>query len=135
MNFLETITLEKLLPPLLLLLFVSKTYWLPLVFKFKNMSDREFDDLYSQTPLPRIIDVRTEGEYASRALRGVENIPLGRVKETLFEHKVSLETPLYLLCASGNRSLYAACSLKMAGFQNVTNIRGGMMKVGKLAQS
>ena len=61
-----------------------------------------------------IIDVRNPGEFASGAVPGSENIPLGSLTGKVKQIK-SLNTPVICVCASGMRSGAAKGQLKAAG--------------------
>lgn len=61
-----------------------------------------------------IIDVRSKSEFASGAVPGSENIPLGSLPGRIKQIK-SLEVPVITVCASGMRSGAAKGQLKAAG--------------------
>jgi rhodanese-related sulfurtransferase len=72
----------------------------------------------------RVIDVREPFEYADAHIAGAELIPMHLVPLRLDELRG--DTPLYLVCASGNRSWQVASFLAqhdIAAF----NVNGGMM--------
>ncbi len=98
---------------------------------FKNVSPEKMQKLQVLRG-GKVIDVRTEGEYFSGHLMNAINIPLGTVKEGLLAKDISKETPLYLICASGNRSTWASVSLRIAGYKNVYNVSGGMLRARNL---
>lgn len=63
-----------------------------------------------------IIDVRTPGEFMGGNVAESINIPLSEVQQRLEEIK-SLQQPVILCCASGNRSGQAASFLKSCGIE------------------
>ena len=67
------------------------------------------------------IDVRTPGEFKSRNIQQFKNIPLGSDYSKLPKDK-----EIVVICQSGMRSKQACKQLKKLGFENVTNVRGGM---------
>ncbi|MBD8036923.1 MULTISPECIES: rhodanese-like domain-containing protein [Solibacillus] len=67
------------------------------------------------------IDVRTPGEYKARNIKQFKNIPLGSDFSKLPKDK-----EIVVICQSGMRSSQACKQLKKQGFENVTNVRGGM---------
>ncbi len=71
-----------------------------------------------------VFDVRKETEYLSEHLVNAENIPL----DTLNEHWASFpdNTPFYIHCAGGYRSVIAASILKSRGIHNLIDITGGI---------
>ena len=74
-----------------------------------------------------IIDVRESNEYSTGHIINSVHIPLsglkGRVKE-LEKHKTQ---KVILACRSGHRSSQACATLKKEGFEQVFNLRGGVM--------
>lgn len=74
---------------------------------------------------PVIVDVRSEGEYASGAIDGALNHPLQGLPSTLLDQGVALDEEVIVYCRSGRRSAQAKTLLKQAGFQLVFD--GGPM--------
>ncbi|WP_249871681.1 rhodanese-like domain-containing protein [Oceanobacillus saliphilus] len=72
----------------------------------------------------QFIDVRTPGEYKANHRKPFKNIPLSN----LSSKSVSLdkEKEVVVICQSGMRSAKAAKILKKQGFQNISNVKGGM---------
>ncbi|HCM26662.1 MAG TPA: rhodanese-like domain-containing protein [Treponema sp.] len=72
----------------------------------------------------RIVDVRTEDEFADGAYPGAINVPVGVLQSKMagLEPK---DIPVVVYCASGARSAMAARMLKAAGWVDVINA-GGM---------
>ncbi|MEU2236772.1 rhodanese-like domain-containing protein [Streptomyces vietnamensis] len=68
------------------------------------------------------IDVREPDEYAAGHVPGVRTAPLSE----LGAHLAALpaDRPVYVICASGNRSAWAAEHLEAAGFHAVS-VAGG----------
>lgn len=67
------------------------------------------------------LDVRTPGEYKARNIRQFKNIPLGSDFSKLPKDK-----EIVVICQSGMRSAQACKQLKKLGYENITNVRGGM---------
>lgn len=67
------------------------------------------------------VDVRTPAEYKGRSIRQFRNIPLGSDLSKLPKDK-----EIVVICQSGMRSVQACKQLKKLGYENVTNVRGGM---------
>lgn len=72
----------------------------------------------------QFIDVRTPGEYAGNHIRGFKNIPLQQLSQKTGE--LSKDREIVVICQSGMRSNNASKLLKKAGFERVTNVKGGM---------
>ncbi|MDO9494692.1 MAG: rhodanese-like domain-containing protein [Nocardioides sp.] len=69
-----------------------------------------------------VVDVREIGEYVAGHVPGAVNIPMGRLMSRLDE--LDRGAPVYLICASGNRSGAMADVLVAQGFDAV-NVVGG----------
>jgi rhodanese-related sulfurtransferase len=69
-----------------------------------------------------VVDVREHQEYADAHVPGVVPIPLGQLPARAPE--LDRTAPVYLICASGNRSAAAQDFLIQAGFDAV-NVAGG----------
>lgn len=70
------------------------------------------------------IDVRTPGEFNARNIKGFKNIPLQQLHQKVTE--LSKEKEVVVICQSGMRSNKASKLLKSKGFNQVTNVKGGM---------
>jgi len=73
-----------------------------------------------------VIDVRTPGEFMGGNVVGSINIPLNEIQQRMEEIR-SLNQPIILCCASGNRSGFAAAFLKNFGIDCVNG--GSWMQV------
>jgi len=82
-----------------------------------------------------VLDVRTRGEFAGGYIKGAKNID---VNDGAFTKKIAGldKSKNYLVyCRSGMRSASACNYMSDNGFENVTNLRGGIMSWrGPLAQ-
>jgi rhodanese-related sulfurtransferase len=74
----------------------------------------------------RILDVRTTGEFESVHIAGSYNVPLDLLSEHRRELTESVDTPIVLVCASGNRAKQADNALREAGLNSVTVMEGGI---------
>ena len=70
-----------------------------------------------------LIDVREPHEWRAGHARGARHIPLAQLPDSLDE--LPREAPIYLICATGNRSRTAAAFLQKGGFSKPVNVRGG----------
>ncbi|WP_338692768.1 rhodanese-like domain-containing protein [Streptomyces sp. Q6] len=77
------------------------------------------------------IDVREPDEYAAGHVPGVRTAPLSE----LGAHLAALpaDRPVYVICASGNRSAWAAEQLEGAGFHAISVAGGtsGWIRAGR----
>lgn len=81
--------------------------------------------LASPTP-PRVIDVRTPGEFESVHIAGAYNVPLDLLREHRDEIRAHLDEHVVLVCQSGQRAAQAEDALRAAGLGNVHILDGGM---------
>ncbi|MGD9562187.1 MAG: rhodanese-like domain-containing protein [Pyrinomonadaceae bacterium] len=71
----------------------------------------------------QFIDVRTPEEYAAGHANRTRNIPLDELMENL--DLIDKNEPVYLICATGRRSMEAAKLLNEAGYPRTVTIAGG----------
>jgi glyoxylase-like metal-dependent hydrolase (beta-lactamase superfamily II)/rhodanese-related sulfurtransferase len=100
---------------------------------------KELDSIESVTPEEfysrrtedtAILDVRKESEYNSQHLIGAENTPLDYFKDQL--PKINTDTPYYIHCLGGYRSVIFGSLLKQNGYNNFINIEQGFEGLEKL---
>ena len=72
-----------------------------------------------------IIDVREPNEYAQIRARGAVLLPLGRLSGRMQD--LPRDRELLLMCRTGGRSHNATRYLAANGFENVTNVSGGIV--------
>jgi adenylyltransferase/sulfurtransferase len=72
----------------------------------------------------RVIDVREPFERDICSLAGAEPIPMRQIPENM--PSLSREKHLLILCHHGGRSMRVTQFLRANGFENVTNIAGGI---------
>ena len=71
-----------------------------------------------------VIDVRSDSEFEGGRVPGSRPAPLGRLVEQVQD--VARDTPIVLVCQSGNRSVIAASVLAAQGFHDVSHLAGGV---------
>ncbi len=84
-----------------------------------------FESLRSDSP-PRIIDVREPHEWDIVRIDGARLIPQATLPAHL--HEFNRDESLVVMCRSGARSARATQLLKDAGFRNVRNLEGGILR-------
>lgn len=72
----------------------------------------------------QLIDVREDFEYQMSNLEG-ENIPLGGILIEI--DKISQDKPVVVMCRSGKRSAMAIMQLEAQGYNNLSNLQGGIL--------
>ncbi|OLP02080.1 sulfurtransferase [Mycolicibacterium porcinum] len=75
---------------------------------------------------PRVIDVRTPGEFETAHIPGAYNVPLDLLQEHRDEIAQHLDEDVVLVCRSGQRATTAGETLRDAGLPNVSILDGGM---------
>ncbi|MBC7561027.1 MAG: rhodanese-like domain-containing protein [Dermatophilaceae bacterium] len=60
-----------------------------------------------------VVDVREPGEYVAGHVPGAALLPMGELSSRL--HELPRDVPIYVICASGNRSLAMTSFLMRAG--------------------
>ncbi len=83
------------------------------------------DLLDSPTP-PRVLDVRTPGEFETAHIAGAYNVPLDLLREHRDEIIEHLDDDVVLVCRSGARAAHAEETLRNAGLTNVHILDGGV---------
>jgi rhodanese-related sulfurtransferase len=73
----------------------------------------------------RLIDVRSEREFAAGHPKGARNLPPALLRSS--QSGLGLNDEILLICASGHRSMREAGHLAKAGYTNVANVGGGMI--------
>jgi rhodanese-related sulfurtransferase len=81
--------------------------------------------LESGTP-PRVLDVRTPGEFDTVHIGGAYNVPLDLVCEHRDEITEHLDPGVVLVCRSGQRAAQAQDTLRDAGLPNLRILIGGI---------
>lgn len=81
--------------------------------------------LGSATP-PRVLDVRTPGEFETAHIAGAYNVPLDLLREHRDEIIGHLDEDVVLVCRSGQRAAQAEETLRTAGLTNVHILAGGI---------
>lgn len=75
---------------------------------------------------PRLIDVRTPGEFAAGHIEGAYNVPLDLLREHRAELCEHLDETVVLICRSGQRAAQAEQALAGVGLPNLRLLDGGI---------
>jgi rhodanese-related sulfurtransferase len=90
-----------------------------------TVDSQQLSRLLRRDAKPRLIDVRTPGEFETAHIPGSYNVPL----DVLREHRDELVRHLddvVLICRSGQRAKTAEETLRQAGLSNVHILEGGV---------
>jgi rhodanese-related sulfurtransferase len=77
-----------------------------------------------------LIDVRQPFEYREQNIKDSFLLPLTEISDRF--HELDKNKTFFLFCRSGKRSSLAARILKVKGFENLFNIRGGIKAYNKI---
>lgn len=91
---------------------------------FKEVDPLSLERLRSESEVV-VLDVRTEIEFAQGTLQGAKHMLLHMLP--LVADQLESEKPMVFICRSGARSAQACAFLASKGFENIYNLRGGVM--------
>lgn len=91
------------------------------------MTPAELHRRLSSAGAPRMIDVRTPGEFDTEHIAGAYNVPLDLLREHREEIRSHLDDDVVLICRSGQRAGQAEVTLRNAGLANVHILQGGVI--------
>ena len=100
-----------------------ETAGLPLV-TLTTLSVHELKQKVDQKEKLTVLDVRTESEWNSGHIDGAIHIHGGKLQEHFGE--VPRDKPVAVVCGSGYRASIAASFLQRNGYEDVSNVVGGM---------
>ncbi len=76
----------------------------------------------------RLLDVRTMGEFGASHIQGSHNVPLDSLNKYADELCECVDTPIIIVCQSGQRAKRAFNALSGLGMKNVAVLDGGVSK-------
>ena len=92
-----------------------------------TISTAEVRDRLGAQARPTILDVRTAAEFVGEGhIPGAVHVPLQRLLDDL--GRLDRQQEYVVVCRSGARSAQAQRILLRAGFANVKNMQGGMLR-------
>ncbi len=102
--------------------------WAPLTLSFAGVWQIEPEALQPLAAAVQVVDVREPAEWTDALghIRGAVLMPLAQLPER--EAELDRNRPLVVVCRSGTRSAQACQRLSAAGFANVANLAGGMLR-------
>ncbi len=72
-----------------------------------------------------VVDVRETHEYNEGHIDGVPNVPLSTLNGNM--DQIPKNQTAVIICRSGNRSMQAIRKLEAEGYENLINVKGGML--------
>lgn len=91
-----------------------------------TIDSQDLSERLSSSAPPRVLDVRTPGEFETAHIAGAYNIPLDLLREHRDEIIRHLDQEVVLVCRSGQRATQAEETLRAAGLDNVHILFGGI---------
>lgn len=80
---------------------------------------------------PRVLDVRSDKEFAAGHVPGAVHIPFRSVGERHAELGVAKDDPVVVYCAHGPRAVWAGAALRDEGYTQVVYLEGHMSSWSK----
>lgn len=102
------------------------TRWQILKTKLNNLTPEEFRNGIINTPAAILIDVRTRAEYEQKSLPEAINIDYLAYDFWDILEKIDPNSPCFVFCRSGRRSIRACTLMKNGGFTKIYNLDGGL---------
>lgn len=93
-----------------------------------NVDANAFNELVKASHQAQLIDVRTPEEFAKGHLINALNFDWNGNEFDKQVSSLNKEASVFVYCLSGGRSAGAAAQLRSAGFKNVIELNGGIMK-------
>jgi rhodanese-related sulfurtransferase len=84
-----------------------------------TINSQHLSDRLSSAVPPRVLDVRTPGEFETAHIAGAYNVPLDLLREHRDEIVKHLDNDVVLVCRSGQRAAQAEETLRNVGLTNV----------------
>jgi glyoxylase-like metal-dependent hydrolase (beta-lactamase superfamily II)/rhodanese-related sulfurtransferase len=98
--------------------------WRSAGFRLSQTKQITVEDLHQCLGKFMVVDVRREPEWRAGHVEGAQWYPLDRLNSGSLA--LDKKAPLAVHCKSGYRSMIACSLLERSGFQNVTNVSGGL---------
>jgi sulfur dioxygenase len=107
---------------------IDDPVWAPLAYTFAGIWEMQPHWLEENAAAVQILDVREPDEFAGPLgrIRGARLIPLGELVRRADE--LARDRPVVAVCRAGGRSAQATVMLQKAGFREVANLAGGMLR-------
>ncbi len=90
-----------------------------------EIDSTELEGRFSTESTPLLLDIRSEAEVARGVLPNARHLPMHLLPLRMRE--IPVDTDVILYCRSGVRSYQACNYLMQQGYQNVINLRGGIL--------
>jgi sulfur dioxygenase len=107
---------------------LAEPQWAPLHYSFAGVWEIDPHGLEEHVREVQILDVREPAEFTGPLghIKGAVLIPLGELAERA--GVLAKDRPIVAVCRAGGRSAQATNILTQAGFKDVANLAGGMLR-------
>ncbi|HIP93858.1 MAG TPA: rhodanese-like domain-containing protein [Leucothrix sp.] len=100
----------------------------------KEIFPWDVEDYQEKYPDALLLDIREQDEYDGAHIKDTLHVPRGILEqscewdyaETIPELVRARKTPILVICRSGNRSVLAALTMHMLGYEDVTSLKTGI---------
>jgi len=93
--------------------------------RIREVTPRQVLDMQARGVQVTLVDVREIQEVNAAKIPGAVHVPKSHF-ESRVEAQVERDANVVLYCASGNRSVFAADTLRTMGYANVASMAGGI---------
>lgn len=94
--------------------------------KFKMVNTNEAVKLMNNDDTI-IVDVREDKEIKGGIIKNAQHITLAQLKDRIGHLGSNKQAPILVYCRTGTRSTSACNTIRKEGFENVSNLAGGIM--------
>ena len=101
-------------------------WWLPFG-RVPEISADELHHLVRGDETVQIVDVRSGAEWRRSHIPGAVSVPIGALKHRLASLQLDAHQPIIAICLSAHRSIPAVRLLRVRGFENAVQLKGGML--------
>jgi rhodanese-related sulfurtransferase len=92
---------------------------------YEDMDGKTFKTKYQSAPKAELLDVRTNGEFASGTIKGAKNLDVTSPQFQSALKTLDKDKEYFVFCRSGNRS-GSACEMLSAQGIKAYNLAGGI---------
>ncbi len=93
----------------------------------QTVSVHELKNAMEKNDSACVIDIREDDEWQEGYIPQALHVPKDLLPSQIHVHATHFDTPIYLYCRSGVRSLYAAQYLMAMGYTHVFSVNGGIL--------
>lgn len=111
----------------MLMSFFKKTFWwLPIGSVPETSCLDLVKSMKRSKTCPQLLDVRSINEWQKGHISGTINVPISELNSKIDQLSLKFDTPIVAICLSATRSIPAVRLLQNRGYENVSQLGGGM---------